>query len=79
MRKHRLVVLGDISHRWNDADRIFGNVIGAVHEMIGRGDGGRSKRIDVGDVVKQFAKLHTTSTENIDVEKTVRDNFFFKV
>ena len=79
VRKHRLVVLGVISHRWNDADRIFGGkVIGAVHEMTGRGDGERSERIDVGDVVKQFAKLHTTPAENIDVGTTVRDNFFFK-
>ena len=78
MRKHRLVVLGVISHRWNDADRIFGKVIGAVHEMTGRGDGERSERIDVGNVVKQFAKLHTTPAESIDVGTTVRDNFFFK-
>ena len=47
--------------------------------MTGRGDGERSERIDVGDVVKQFAKLHTTASENIDVAMTVRDDFFFKV
>ena len=79
VRKHRLVVLGVISHRWNNADRIFGKVIGAVHKMTGRCDGERSERIDVGDVVKQFAKLHTTPVENIDVGTTVCDNFFFKV
>ena len=60
MRKQRLVVLGGISHGRNDADRIFEKVVGAVHEMTGRGDGERPERIDVGDVVKQFAKLHAT-------------------
>ena len=79
VRKHRLVVIGVISHRRNDTDRIFGKVVGAIHEMTGRGDGERSERIDVGDVVKQLAKLHTTPAENIDVERTLRDNFFFKV
>ena len=47
--------------------------------MTGRSDGERSERIDVGDVVKQFAKLHATSAENIDVGMTIRDDFFFKV
>ena len=79
VRKHRLIVLGAIFHRWNDADRIFGKVVGAIHEMTGGGDGERSERIDVGDVVKQFAKLHTTPAENIDVGMTVRDDFFSKV
>ena len=79
MRKQRLVVLGGISHGRNDADRIFEKVVGAVHEMTGRGDGERSERIDVGDVVKQFAKLHTTPAQDIDVGTTVRDNFFFRV
>ena len=78
VRKHRLIVV-PISHRWNDADRIFRKVVGAIHEMTGRGDGKRSERIDVGDFVKQFAKLHTTPAENIDVGMTVRDDFFFKV
>ena len=79
VRKRQLIVLGAISHRWNDADRIFGKVVGAIHEMTGRGDGERSKRIDVGDVVKQFAKLHTTPAENIDVGMTERNDFLFKV
>ena len=74
VRKHRLIVLGAISHRRNDADRIFGKVVGAIHEMTGRGDGERSERIDVGD-----AKLHTIPAENIDVGMIVRNDFFFKV
>ena len=78
VRKHRLIVV-PISHRWNDVDRIFGKVVGAIHEVTGRGDGERSERIYVGDVVKQVAKLHTTPSENIDVGTTVRDDFFFKV
>ena len=28
-----------------------------VREITGRGDGERSKRVDVGDVMKQFAKF----------------------
>ena len=36
MGKQGLFVLGAISHRWNDADRIFGKVVGAIHEMAGR-------------------------------------------
>ena len=47
--------------------------------MTGRGDGERSKQIDVGDVVEQFAKLHTAPAQKIDVGTTIRDNFFFKV
>ena len=79
MRKQGLFLLGGISHGRNDANRIFGKVVGTIHEMAGRGDGERRERIDVGDVVKQFAKLQTTPAQNIDVGTTVRDNFFFKV
>ena len=79
VRKQRLVVLRAISHRWNDADRIFGKVVGAIHEMTGRGDGERSKRIDVGDVMKQFAKFQTTPAKNIDIGTTIREDFFLKV
>ena len=60
-------------------DRIFRKVIGAIHEMAGRGDGERPERIDVGDIVKQFAKLHTTPSEKINVGTTVREDFFFKI
>ena len=60
MRKQGLFLLRGISHGRNDANRIFEKVVGAVHEMAGRGDSGRPEQIDVGDVVKQFAKLHTT-------------------
>ena len=70
VRKQRLVI--SISPWWNDGDRIFRKVIGAIHEMAGRGDGERPERIDVGDIVKQFAKLHTTPSENINVGTTVR-------
>ena len=77
--KQRLVVLGAISQRRNDGDRIFGKVVGAIHEMAGRRDGERSKRIDVCDVMKQFAKFQTTPAENIDIGTTVRDDFFLKV
>ena len=79
VRKHRLIVLGVISHRRNDADRISWRVVGAIHEMAGRGDGERSERIDVGNVVKQFAKLHTIPSANTDVGTTIRNDFFFKV
>ena len=79
VRKQGLVVLGGISHGRNDADCIFEKVVGAVHEMTGRGDGERSERIDVGDVVKQFAKLYTTLAQNIDVGMTVCYDLFFKV
>ena len=61
MGKQRLVVLGAISHGGNDSDRIFGKVIGAIHEMTGRGDGERSEWIDVRDVVKQFQRRISTS------------------
>ena len=48
--------------------------------MTGRCDGERSKRIDVGDAVKQFAKLHTAASKIINVGMRVRDDdFFFKV
>ena len=47
--------------------------------MIGRGDGERPERIYVGDVVKQFAKLHAEPSENIHVGTAVRDDLFFKV
>ena len=79
MRKQGLLLLGGISHGRNDADRIFGKVVGAVHEMAGRGDGERRERIDVGDVVKQFAKLQTTTAQNINVRTTVRDDFFTEI
>ena len=57
----------------------LGPLFGAIHKMTGRGDGEHPERINVGDVVKQFAKLHATPSENIDVRTTVRDDFFFKV
>ena len=79
MGKQRLVVLWGISHGWNDGDRIFGKVIGAIHEMTGRGDGKRSEGIDVRDVMKQFAKFQTTPAENIDIGTAVRKNFFLKI
>ena len=68
-----------LSHGRDDTDRIFEKVVGAVHEMTGRGDGERPERIDVGDVVKQFAKLHATPAQNIDVGTTVRDDFFMEI
>ena len=37
MGKQRLIVLGGISRRRNDGDRIFRKVVGAIHEMTGRG------------------------------------------
>ena len=55
--KQRLIVLGAISQRWNDGDSIFGKVIGAIHKMTGRRNGECCKRIDVCDVMKQFAKF----------------------
>ena len=47
-----------------DVDHIFGKVIGAIHKMVGRRDGERCKH-GVSNVVKQFAKFYTTSTDNI--------------
>ena len=79
MGKQRLIVLGAISHRRNDGDRIFGKVVGAIHEMTGRGDGERSERIDVRDVMKQFAKFQTAPAENIDVGTAVREDFLLKI
>ena len=79
MGKQRLVVLGTISHGWNDSDRIFGKVIGAIHEMAGRGDGERSEQIHVRDVVKQFAKFDAAPAENIDIGTAVREDFFLKI
>ena len=79
MGKQRLIVLGAISHGWNDSDRIFGKVVGAIHEMTGRGDGERSERIDVRDVDKQLAKLHAAPAENIDIGTAVREDFFLKI
>ena len=57
MCKQGLFVLGAISQQWNDSDRIFWEVVSAIHEMAGRRDGECCKRIDVCDVVKQFAKF----------------------
>ena len=57
MGKQRLVVIGEISQRRNNGDRIFGKVIGAIHKMTGRRNGQCCKRIDVCDVMKQFAKF----------------------
>ena len=79
MGKQRLIVLWGISHGWNDGDRIFGKVIGAIHEMTGRGNGERSERIDVRDVMKQFAKFQTAPPENIDIGTAVREDFFPKI
>ena len=79
MRKQGLLLLGGISHGRDDTDRIFGKVVGAVYEMAGRGDGERRERIDVGDVVKQFAKLQTTTAQNINVRTAVRDDFFMEI
>ena len=39
MCKQRLFVLWRISHGWNDGDRIFRKVIGAIHEMVCRRNG----------------------------------------
>ena len=57
-----IVFLGAISQRWNDGNRIFGMVTGAIHKMAGRRNGKDGEWIDIGNVVKQFAKLHTTPT-----------------
>ena len=57
IHKQRLLVTGSISQRWNGGDRIFGKIVGVIHKMTGRGNGERCERIDVGDVVKQLAKL----------------------
>ena len=57
VRKQGLSVLWRISQWWNDGDRIFGKVIGAIHKMAGQRDNERCKRIDVGNIVKQFAKF----------------------
>ena len=57
MGKQRLFVLGAISQRWNNSDRIFWMVVSAIHEIAGRGDGECCKWIDVCDVMKQFAKF----------------------
>ena len=78
MGKQRLIVLRAISQRRNDGDRIFGKVVGAMHEMTGQGNGVRSKRIDVCDVMKQ-TKFQTTPAENIDIGTTVREDFFLKI
>ena len=79
MGKQRLIVLRAISQRRNDGNRICGKVVGAIHEMTGRGDGERSKRIDVCDVMKQLTKFQTTPAENIDIGTTVREDFFLKI
>ena len=50
-------VLGAISQQWNDSDRIFWEVVSTIHEMAGRCNGECCKRIDVCDVMKQFAKF----------------------
>ena len=47
--------------------------------MVGRGDGERCERIDIGDVMKQVTKLQTTPLKNIDVGTTVGHNLFFQV
>ena len=57
MSKQGLFVLGAISQRRNDSDRILWKVVSAIHEMAGRRDGECCKRIDVCDVMKQFAKF----------------------
>ena len=79
VHKQGLFLLGGISHGRDDTDRIFGKVVGTVHEMAGRGDGERRERIDIGDVVKQFAKRQTTTAQNINVRTTVRDDFFMEI
>ena len=64
MRKQGLFLLRGISHGRNDADRIFEKVVGAVHEMTGRGDGERSERTDVGTTVRDnffFKVEHLTA------------------
>ena len=57
MGKQRLFVLGAISQRWNDYYRIFWEVVSAIHEMTGRRNSECCKRIDICDVIKQFAKF----------------------
>ena len=47
--------------------------------MACRRDGERCEWVDVCDVMKQFAKLQTTPSENIDVGTTVRYGLYFKV
>ena len=72
-------VLGAISQRWNDSDRIFWGVVNAIHEMACRRDGECCKRINVCDVMKQFAKVWATPSENIHIGTTVRYDLFLKV
>ena len=57
MGKQRLFVLGAISQRWSDSDRIFWKEVGATHEVAGRRNGECCKRIDVCDVMKQISKF----------------------
>ena len=65
VHKQRLLVTGSISQRWNGGDRIFGKIVGVIHKMTGRGNSERCERIDVGDLVKQLAKLEKTHCRRI--------------
>ena len=78
MPKQRLFVFGSISQRWNHGDRILWKIIGAIHEMAGRGDGARGEQIDIGDVMKQLTKLQTSPSKNIDVGTIIGCNLFFE-